>query len=309
MVKIRKHLVPDHIAKNYIYDGKNTKKYIVIHETDNTGKGANADAHSRLQYRGNDRDASWHYQVDDKEIVQSFIDDAQCWAAGNKYYNENGIQIEMCVNSDGDYKKMLDNTVELVKSLMISYNIPKENVIQHNKASGKNCPRNLRSGAKGVTWSQFIAKLDSKPTGNTNTSTNDKKPTTPTKPVNKGDMKTTSIVNYLKSIKQPSSIAARRKLAKQYGIKFYVGTAAQNTKLLSLLRKGAPVSKPPVTNKPKTFKVGQTVKIKSSAGKYSRTNVTIPTRYKNKTMTVQQVAKDDVLLKEVYSWVKKTDIQ
>lgn len=307
MVKIRKHLVPDHIAKKYIYGNKNTKKYIIIHETDNTGKGANADAHSRLQYRGNDRQASWHYQVDDKEIVQSFSDDAQCWAASNKYYNENGINIEMCVNRDGDYKKMLDKTVELVKSLMIKYNIPKENVITHQKTSPQNkpCPRNLLSGAKGVTWSQFIAKLDEKPT---ETKPVDKpKPPTESKP--KGDMKTTSIVNYLKSINQPSSFAHRAKLAKQYGIKMYVGTASQNTKLLNLLRKGGTVSKPPTTTKPKTFKVGDKVKIKSSADKYSRTNVTIPARYKNKTMTVQQVGKDDVLIKEVYSWVKKEHIQ
>lgn len=68
-------------------------------------------------------------------------------------------------------------------------------------------------------------------------------------------------------------------------------------------------SKPPVTKTPKTFKVGQKVKIKSSADKYSRTNVKIPARYKNKTMTIQQLSKDDVLIKEVYSWVKKSHLE
>ena len=63
---------------------------------------------------------------------------------------------------------------------MEKYNIPKTNVIQHNKASGKNCPRNLRSGAKGVTWSQFIAKLDDKTTSN-NTVTKPKPPVKPSK--------------------------------------------------------------------------------------------------------------------------------
>ena len=58
-----------------------------------------------------------------------------------------------------------------------------------------------------------------------------------------------------------------------------------------------------------TFKVGAKVKIKSSAGKYSRSNVSIPTSRKNKSYTIQQVGKDDVLLKEIYSWVKKSDVQ
>src|SRR5690625_37073 len=152
---IRKHLVSDSIAKRVTYPGTNSKKYIVIHETANTRKGANANAHARLQANGNSRNASWHYQVDDREIVQSFSDNAQCWHAGNKYYNENSIGIEICVNSDGDFKKAVDNAVKLTKHLMDKYNIPASNVIQHNTASGKNCPRYLRSGEKGVTWSQF----------------------------------------------------------------------------------------------------------------------------------------------------------
>lgn len=43
--------------------------------------------------------------------------------------------------------------------------------------------------------------------------------------------------------------------------------------------------------------------------KYSRSTASIPTAYKNKSYTIQQVGKDDVLLKELYSWVKKSDVQ
>lgn len=58
------------------------------------------------------------------------------------------------------------------------------------------------------------------------------------------------------------------------------------------------------------FEVGQKVKIKSSAKVYARTkNVPIPTRVKRKTYTIQQVGKDDVLLKEILSWVYKKDIE
>lgn len=65
------------------------------------------------------------------------------------------------------------------------------------------------------------------------------------------------------------------------------------------------------TSKPKkkTYKVNQKVKIKKGAGKYSRVNVNIPSRYKNKKYTVQQVGNNDVLIKELYSWVKKSDLK
>ena len=45
-----------------------------------------------------------------------------------------------------------------------------------------------------------------------------------------------SIVDYLKSIRQPSGFASRAKLAEQKGIKDYVGSATQNLKLLKKLR-------------------------------------------------------------------------
>jgi len=178
---IRKHLVANHIAKRVTYNGTNSKKYIVIHETANTRKGANANAHARLQASGNSRSASWHYQVDDKEIIQSFSDNAQCWHAGNRKYNQQSIGIEICVNSDGDFKKAVDNAVKLTKYLMDKYNIGVDNVIQHNKTSGKDCPRYLRSGEKGVTWGDFKAKLGAKKTGSTNASKPAKKSSKPRK--------------------------------------------------------------------------------------------------------------------------------
>ena len=45
-----------------------------------------------------------------------------------------------------------------------------------------------------------------------------------------------SIVDYLSSSGRDSSYAARRKLAEEYGISGYSGTASQNTKLLGMLQ-------------------------------------------------------------------------
>lgn len=133
-------------------------KWITIHETDNLRVGANAEAHARLQERGNSRGASWHLQIDDKQVIQSIPFDEVAWAAGDGRGegNMSSIHIEICVNEDSDFKKAVQNAVETVQHLMKQFNIPIERVVQHNKWSGKNCPKHIRSGEKGVNWSQFI---------------------------------------------------------------------------------------------------------------------------------------------------------
>lgn len=50
-----------------------------------------------------------------------------------------------------------------------------------------------------------------------------------------------SIVDYLNSVGKHSDFASRKQYAAQYGISGYTGTAAQNTKLLNLMRGGASV--------------------------------------------------------------------
>jgi N-acetylmuramoyl-L-alanine amidase CwlA len=137
--------------------------YITIHETDNPVNKANAEAHARLQENGNSRTASWHYQVDEQYVIQSIPDNEVAWHAGNKTGNHSSLAIEICVNADGDYKKAVKNAAELTKLLMKKYNIDLDHVVQHNKWSGKHCPRHLRDGDKGVTWSDFIAMLKEKP--------------------------------------------------------------------------------------------------------------------------------------------------
>lgn len=140
--------------KNH-YTGVNKCKYITIHETGNKNKGADAINHAK--YINNGSSATWHYTVDDKQIIQHYEDSVQCWHCGDGRGegNTNSIGIEMCVNSDGDFNRTILNTIELVKHLMNKHNIPIENVVQHNKWSGKDCPANIRSG-KPISWGGFI---------------------------------------------------------------------------------------------------------------------------------------------------------
>ena len=160
-------LVPADRAKLVTYTGVNPCKYITVHQTGNTNRGANADMHARLQYNGNSRSASWQEQVDDKECVQSFAHTAKCWHGGdgrNGAGNNESIAIEICVNSDGDYTRAVRNGARRVAQLMKMYSIPISRVVQHNHWSGKACPAQIRAGKNGINWSAFLkivqAELD-----------------------------------------------------------------------------------------------------------------------------------------------------
>lgn len=139
-----------------------TIKYIVIHDTGNTNKGANADAHFKWLNTGN-RQASAHYFVDDKQILRVVKDENRSWAVGDggdKYgiSNDNSISIEMCINSDGDFNKVYRSTLELTKYLMGKYNIPLENVVRHYDASRKLCP-NIFKENNWEKWNIFKKDL------------------------------------------------------------------------------------------------------------------------------------------------------
>lgn len=160
-IAIRKHLVSSSKAAKVTGGRKNSRKRICIHETGNRAKGSRADNHARLQANGNSRQASWHWTVDDKEAVQSFTHDYQCWAAGTPQGNNEAIHIEMCVNEDGDYRKTVQNTAALVAKILKDENLTINDIVQHNFYSGKNCPQIMRSASSPVPWSSFIQMVKS----------------------------------------------------------------------------------------------------------------------------------------------------
>ena len=138
--------------------GRNmTPKFITVHNTANTNKGADAEMHSRYQHNGSGgRQVSWHYTVDDKEAWQTLEDNQQGWHAGDGSGSGNAesIGIEICENSDGDFQKAVSNAQNLIKQLMDKHNISIDNVVTHKNWSGKNCPRLLLN-----TWSSFKAGI------------------------------------------------------------------------------------------------------------------------------------------------------
>ena len=134
-------------------------RYIVIHDTQNKAKGANADAHFNY-FNGGNRSSSADFFVDDKKILQVNDYTKYCtWQVGDgkgKYgiTNQNSVGIEICINADGDYDKAFKNAVELTKHLMKELNIPAERVVRHYDASRKNCPASM-SANSWAKWEEF----------------------------------------------------------------------------------------------------------------------------------------------------------
>lgn len=158
MVRIKRKITGN---GNHFGSG-NQRRYITIHQTGNTSRGANAEMHSR--YMNNGSPVTWHYTVDDREAIQHLNHSISGWHAGDGRGNGNmhSIGIELCINSDGNYNKTLENGAELVKMLMKDENISLANVVQHNRWSGKDCPRQLRHRKNGIGWTEFKNMISGK---------------------------------------------------------------------------------------------------------------------------------------------------
>lgn len=142
-------------------------KYIVIHDTGNKSKGANAMAHYNY-FNGANRGSSADFFVDDKEALQvNDYNKYYTWHCGDgkgKYgiTNANSVGVEICINSDGNYDKAVKNAVIAVKQIMKELNIPFENVVRHYDASRKNCPASM-SANNWKSWQNFKEMLLSEP--------------------------------------------------------------------------------------------------------------------------------------------------
>ena len=139
--------------------------YIVIHDTGNTDRGA--DANRRFNYfNGGDRGSSADIFVDDHSawIVNDYIKN-YAWHCGDghgKYgiTNGNSVGVEMCINRDGNYGRAFSNTQEIVKMLMDELKIDPDHVVRHYDASRKNCPASMSANG-WAKWKEFKEKLKS----------------------------------------------------------------------------------------------------------------------------------------------------
>ena len=156
---IQEHIISDG-RKNRPGRDTNPDTYITIHETGNAAKGADAAAHGAYldSAAGEDALVSWHYTVDDHAIVQHLPDYETAYHAGDGKDgpgNTTSIGIEICVNAGGDFEAAKANAAALVRLLMEEHGIPLDNVVQHNRWNGKDCPKTIRATAGA--WEAFLA--------------------------------------------------------------------------------------------------------------------------------------------------------
>ena len=161
------------ISKKNCYIGQNRPAYIVIHETDNWSKGADAKAHANAMKNGN-LAGTVHYYVDSKSVYQTLDHSDGAWAVGDgkgKYgiTNRNSINIEICVNPETDYYVAVDKAEQLAAFLLKQYGWSTDRLKRHYDASRKHCPRRILD--EGL-WPKFVEKTAALKGASGNASTN-----------------------------------------------------------------------------------------------------------------------------------------
>ena len=154
MVPIRENLVPkDKYAIKCPYTRTPTR--VVIHNTANDAPAVNEISYMRY----NDLEISFHYAVDDVNIVQGIPESRNAWASGDGHGKGNmeGIHIEICYSKSGGKKfdKAEQNAAEFTASLLKKYGWGIDKVTKHRDYDGKYCPhRTLDRG-----WQRFLSMV------------------------------------------------------------------------------------------------------------------------------------------------------
>lgn len=145
--------------------GNYDKLSITIHSTGNPSSTAQNER-DWLDNPTNDRDASWHYVVDEKEVIQAIPDDEEAWHCGNAVGNRFSIGIEIC--ESGDREKTLQNTAAFVAEKLKEYGWDSSYIKKHADWAKKNCPRILIDSAyikDGMDWNWFVNLVEEKRKG------------------------------------------------------------------------------------------------------------------------------------------------
>lgn len=144
-----------------------TPTRIVVHNTANDASAANEIAYMT----NNNNETSFHYAVDDKQIVQGIEENRNAWHAsdGNGKGNREGIAIEICYSKSGGdrFIKAEQNAVDLIVDILKRYGWGIDKVTKHQDYTNKYCPhRTLDMG-----WDRFIKMVENKLNGTQNQTT------------------------------------------------------------------------------------------------------------------------------------------
>lgn len=128
-------------------------EFIVVHNTYN-----DASARNEIEYMiSNNNETSFHYAIDDMEIVQGIPEDRNAWHAsdgGNGKGNRKGIAVEICYSESGGERFL---AAEKLAAKFIAYKLKEkgwgiDKVKKHQDFANKYCPhRTLDMG-----WERFL---------------------------------------------------------------------------------------------------------------------------------------------------------
>lgn len=130
-----------------------TPSYLTIHSTGNPSSTA-ANERAWLTNPTNDRQASYHIVVDEKEAIEVLPLNEVSWNAGdgNGQGNRASIAIEIC--ESGNRQKTLDNAVALVAKMLKERKWGVDKLRRHYDWSRKECPRILMAN-NWAGWEKF----------------------------------------------------------------------------------------------------------------------------------------------------------
>lgn len=134
-----------------------TAEFIVVHNTAN-----DATAQNEVAYMiGNKNQVSFHYAVDDQEVVQGIPITRNTWHAGdgNGEGNRKGISIEICYSRSGGtrFDQAEKNAAHFIATLLRERQWGIEKVKKHQDFRNKYCPH--RTLDKG--WNGFLQMIKS----------------------------------------------------------------------------------------------------------------------------------------------------
>ena len=141
-----------------------TEKYpktsITIHSTANP-KSTAQNERDWLDNPTNKRVASWHFVVDEIEVIQSILTSESSMHSGTAKSQHHSVSVEIC--ESGDRRKTLERASEFVAFLLKTMNLQIKDITTHNAWIGKNCPRILIDKdyiVNGMDWNYFIGRVE-----------------------------------------------------------------------------------------------------------------------------------------------------
>lgn len=133
---------------------KMTPTSITIHNTGNSKSGADAAANSN--YVDNTSSyVSWHFTVDDKEIIQELPINEIAWHAGDGGSgkgNNTSVAIEICEHKGINFQLAKENACKLI-TLLESEETTIKAMYPHKHWSGKYCPHLILDEG----WDKFVS--------------------------------------------------------------------------------------------------------------------------------------------------------